>query len=337
METKQKSKTLPEVPILTTIFCFAVMMIHFLAPYCAEPQEASLVRSAIILLSRALIFVVPAFLWMSGLKLGTTYQDSLSVKEFYQKRMRKILLPYLLCFWVYALYYVWKGYYAIAFPKVVTDMILGDLVAHFYYVILAFQYYLLFPILAWLVKRYPKATIAISLVLGILLQCHQFFPYQDRFFGLYLFYFVFGIWMAGHWQTLKTQLLKNWYYVAIVWLGITACYEWLCYRQILCLQNVSILPLITMVYTMITILLVWLVGLQLSSSQKKMAWVVDLISHNSFGIYLYHVLLLQLIRWELLSEWPGLTVQQEFVITGILFFGGVFALCLIKKLLEKEK
>ena len=62
----------------------------------------------------------------------------------------------------------------------------------------------------------------------------------------------------------------------------------------------------------------------------------DMISKNSYDIYLYHILLLQLLQWEIFSLTTKLTIKYEFLITCIVIYGVIIGLCYLKRIYDKK-
>lgn len=56
----------------------------------------------------------------------------------------------------------------------------------------------------------------------------------------------------------------------------------------------------------------------------------DLISKNSYYIYLYHILLLQILQWEILSRIVNLTIKYEFLITSVTIYAVIIVFCFAK-------
>lgn len=133
---------------------------------------------------QVLRFSVPLFTALSGLALAKKYAAGLKLKEFYSRRLLK-LLP---------LYALWSAVYWLVtrqpFP----------FAYHLYFVPMIFQAYLIFPFILPIIKKLPWVALIISGVLQVLYFQHHNTPTNDQYqylwFAAWQFYFVLGIFLA---------------------------------------------------------------------------------------------------------------------------------------------
>lgn len=92
-------------------------------------------------------FAVPAFVLVSGLVLVRKYIKGLNTHQFYQKRFRELLIPYLLWSLIYQLYYTsGTGHPQINLLAWIYQSLTGTAAYHLWYVVLIIQFYLAFPL-----------------------------------------------------------------------------------------------------------------------------------------------------------------------------------------------
>lgn len=209
MEKKQK---LEELFLMTSFLCCFVVLIHTSSEGVTNLEIGTWVHKEFFMFNKALSFVVPAFVFLSGLKLTYSYKgkDFLFL-QFIKKRFTKILIPY--TFWYIAYY---RFLTPIGFMETKTiqqhifSFIMGDLVSPFYFVTIIFQFYLLFGLILYLVRKYQPIYVLLTctIVQYLYFRCVNI-PYDDRFFMSYLIYFILGCVMAENIETAKSIIKKQ--------------------------------------------------------------------------------------------------------------------------------
>ena len=145
---------------------------------------------------------VPMFIFASGLSLFYVYKDrEFKYFQFLQKRFMKILVPYLFFCSAYYAYFLYSGTYGFSFKFFIEKVISGNLIYHLYFVVIIIQFYLLFGVIHWIVKKYSGTAIlpitAIIVILSIwLLQI----SWADRFSLNYALYFVLGCYFGKNYD-----------------------------------------------------------------------------------------------------------------------------------------
>ena len=157
---KQKYK---EITLASALLCLAVIMIHITASPVGALEWGSLPHILVFAVNRGLSFAVPGFIFLSGFKLYAKYgQKKMSLGEFTRSRFLKIVVPYLVSIVVYFVCMYTVGW--ASFEKFHEYVFLGTLEAHFYYIIIAVQLYILFPILKYIFDKCPLLLILPALV-----------------------------------------------------------------------------------------------------------------------------------------------------------------------------
>ena len=138
-----KKQRINELDFLRTVAFFAVVLQHVLGAYIrrdVQPWE----KAALSALFFATKFAVPAFVFVSGMVLFYTHYEKLNYRKFIFKRIKDIIIPYIifsvLCYFYYT-------------PSVnrniwglIKSVALGEAAYHLWYVVMIFQFYLLLPV-----------------------------------------------------------------------------------------------------------------------------------------------------------------------------------------------
>ena len=206
MEKKQK---LTELFLLTSLLCCFVVLIHTSSEGVTKLNIGTWQQKVFFMFNKALSFVVPAFVFLSGLKLTYSYkQKSFDFIYFMKKRFLKILIPY--TFW-YVVYYRFLTSLEFMTEKNVQQhiFIMGDLISPFYFVTIIFQFYLLFGIFLYFVRKYKLVYVfIISVIIQYIYLKYIYIPYDDRFFMTYFVYFILGCIMAENLEIFKNKIQK---------------------------------------------------------------------------------------------------------------------------------
>ena len=241
-------------------------------------------------------------------------------------RIKKIVIPYIISFFVYFLYFLNKDW--IDLKYIAEYFLLGTLVAHFYYIIIALQSYLIFPIIQRMFIKYDKLLLIFSLICTIIFQAFISFKYSDRFIGAYIFYFVFGMFLAKYMKkTNLNKILKQY----IIPFGIIAfLHIYFSYMSNIGKLQYSGSALINIVYVTLAIMIIFAICTLITKKSRKLNGLVEVIDENSYYIYLYHILIMHLLQNEILSYF-NLSIRYRFMISVIFVYLIIIISCIIKR------
>ncbi|HZW82721.1 MAG TPA: acyltransferase, partial [Candidatus Deferrimicrobium sp.] len=227
-----KSNRIHEVDFLRAIAFFAVVLQHVIGAYGSRPGiklDESVFLGLVFVLSK---FAVPMFVFLSGMSLFYTYSQGLKIGEFFRKRVKSILLPYI----AWTLFYSYFARFGLPhsgdfslvasrfaehgfMAEVLRNLTFGVSYYHMWFVVMIFQFYLLFPLLLrlsrWIMgfsspKLNSRVLFGINLVWIVLLavktyvlplislpvQNNEVFQFlmawSDREFIFYFGYFTLG-------------------------------------------------------------------------------------------------------------------------------------------------
>lgn len=290
-------------------------------------------------------FAVPCFIFISSVLLSySLHGNELQVKKFYMKKIKHIVIPYILWTLFYLLFKVVTHQMAISDFFIWQNWILwifaGKAYTHLYYMSIILQLYLFTPLLLALVKGmqgfFRKYDFIGIIVVSVTLQIgiyflnryfiYQYFKYQATMMIWYIYIILFGIWIGYNYDHFIRGLKKH---SSIVWMlyGINAViYVW--YK--VCLVNKT--PINTAWYQcnwfayaiFTTLLLLWIcVQVKDKNMHNPLTRVIEVVGDYSFGIYLMHPVITYILR-------KFIHITQPFVLLIILTvcYMGIMLICI---------
>ncbi len=157
-------------------------------------------------------FAVPGFIFLSGLKSFLHHGDTIDYLQFYKRRFITVMVPYLLWFCVYCIYFYIHNDIVMDVGALAKSFFLGTLVSPFYFVVVIAEFYMLMPLWRWWLKRSrPFTALFMAFVLMMVskslpqLLSAAFpawhFPPQNVLFSSFLVFWVGGC-LAGKYYEL---------------------------------------------------------------------------------------------------------------------------------------
>ena len=197
----------PELSHMNIFCAFLVIFIHCASVIIGETTSLDTAFNAVFIPWRFSTFVVPAFIFLSGVKLFLT-DKKIDYVKFYKGRITRVILPYLLWVFIFYIFFVDHHYFEFSWDGLFHAWWRGDLVGHFYFVIIIVQFYILMPLWVYALRRVTPAvgiafSVLISVVLGynlsnilyIILPNHVF-QFSDVIFTKYLLDWVCGCYVG---------------------------------------------------------------------------------------------------------------------------------------------
>lgn len=271
-------------------------------------------------------FGTPVFLFLSSFVLFLNYfprpVSKQTITSFYRKRMIHIIIPYLVFSTIY--------YAAVAVTREPSEqpaswlidfadkLASGTAYAHLYFVFISAQFYLLFPLLLWTLKKWPK-LISWCIPIGFGAQwgfyaAGQWFPISSsaNWAFTYFSFYMLGVYLGIRFDALRAKLasfrqLHAFRYRTLtvllwcVWLaaGIGHSYIWYAKRTLA--ESLPPLLVYSMFWNGYAILsaLVFMQTAFYAHAKQNQPYPVRLLKKLgalSFGVYLLHPLLLAVYR-----------------------------------------
>ncbi len=349
METEpneEKKSHIYEVDFLRALTVFSVVAIHSIASTSYLYSSSFLATRYTALFIHLLHYNREIFVFVTALVLTYVYhQRSFSTKKFWGKRLLFIFVPYVL----WSFIYVKLNNPTLPLGSYLSlsayDVLTGNASYQLYYILLALQYYAIFPFFLRFIKKigkHPLTVLCISFIIQVsmiyidftyfqkgtftnLPFINQFFlPYQDRLFITYQFFFVFGAIVALYINT-SYQLIRK-YGPFLIWpiIVVLSCYALYFFHQLNIKEPMSyaltvLQPSVIIYSTCIIPFFAWISTVW--AKKKKMFGCIKAISDASFGIFFVHVLILNYVIQKLVPILqPTVPIVEIMITTVILTF-----------------
>jgi len=271
---------------------------------------------------------VPIFLFISALTLFYVYTKKFDFKSYYFKRIKYVFIPYI----------IWSAINMVKlgnqdrFKNFIIQLIAGNGAYHLWYMGMVLRVFLIFPIILWIANKIHLMNIKIRTSIFIILVC-LFYPIS-KFQGIisnrignfifviptdlqlriinisilfsYLF-FVLGIYFALNFEYIKSKIIQ---YRIAIFVSYTFSFVYIYLNEI---QNIKAVTLISILYTVLSILVFYLVSLSLAK-KNKIYTLMKFIGDYSFGAYMAHVVVVNYTSNKLILELN----TRNYLIIGIL-------------------
>lgn len=294
-----------ELNYFNAISCLAVILIHVLSYSVVALQKQSWQFAAVFFPWQIAAYVVPAFLFCGAVKLSFQINENKlpSWPVYMKRRIQKVYLPYVLATVVYFLVFGIFGKLGLSLKQLLHYLLVGDVSAPLYYIIVVMQFYLLLPLWKWLVQKIP-ASIALPAAAMIYMLMPQeasavtqigvAFRYTDRVFPTYLVFWVLGLYVGKHYESVS-DALNGHRKAAGCSMLLVLLFAFVSYRLNLEAKSplgTGGMKMFSDVLTIIGLLSLCLWILQ--SKHERVKKLLAAIHTVSFPVYLYHCLFLEL-------------------------------------------
>ncbi|NIK76462.1 peptidoglycan/LPS O-acetylase OafA/YrhL [Paenibacillus castaneae] len=346
-QTAKRKTYLNELEMLRAFGIIAVIMIHATSAAVVSYEQSNLFLffAALNILSK---FAVPIFIMISGLTLFYNYYDKPidinTIKVFYMKRLTKLMLPFLifsLIYYAIVIYYR-HGFYDIGqflsyflTWEFVNKLIIGKTYTHLYFIFIIIQFYLLFPLMWYVLRKWASAVkwmFAVGLViqwLYVLNAKEMGIKYVMSGFPAYSLYFCIGAYIGINYTSLlkyREQKLQGYAGILIngsmfiIWLvsGTISVNLFIQEAQGNMLDtNLWLIECIKEIYITASCLLLMQLSLWIKASHYE--FLKRMLIHlgiASFGIYLLHPLFLKYYR--MMGVEAGSSIYAAWMVGGFL-------------------
>ena len=298
-------KRLYELSMMNILFCLMVIFIHVTSEPVGALDKSSWQYLTVMIPWSRVAFVVQGFIFLSGFKFSLKSPDNFNYAKFYLKRLRDIVLPYVLWVTVYYIYFVNHDYFAFSAVELTKYILIGDLVSHFYFIIIIVQFYLLAPLWHFIFKKLNvKYIIGVSLIISIAMGMYlpeilsklnvcEGFAYNDRVFTTYVIYWVMGCAAGRNIEKFKKFLSDN-KIVLISSFALFFVFDFVIqYKNILMSLSTSV----HLMYCVFAILFVYYIFSRSNTAQRssERRFIKD-FDRSTFLIYLCHCLFIFIVN-----------------------------------------
>lgn len=333
-EVRQKKERIEEVTLLRAFAFLAVTLQHCIAEYIYRPDIMPADSIMLAMLFHFTRFGTPAFVFLSGLILFYNYSGKLNYRSFIRKRFGDIFVPFLcwtIIYWIAVEGVIGsKLMQPSAWPNIFLQLVKPTNGYHLWFIIMIFQFYLLFPLFSKVVASFRKrlhchpqgtpfhrvawASVAIGLMYGALLWLSYYkmpdwaasagsfwsglITYRSYYFVMYVFYFLIGSVCAFGLARFRTFVADAMGWTMLVFIG---AYIWLGYDVLrfsterMNLQVSSYLKPSTFLIIVSQLLLLYGFALLLQRRKGALYRILLYIGRHSFGGFLAHAFVLMLV------------------------------------------
>ena len=267
----------------------------------------------------------PTFIFLSSFVLFYNYfnrpLDKKLVSNFYKKRFVYILLPYFLFSILYFvilhnMYYQGRPLNE-SISTFIEKLLTGKAYTHLYFVFINMQFYLIFPLVLWLMKKYPS-VVKWSVPIGLLIQWAFILsnkygfqvPNKGSWAFSYFSYFMLGVFMGVYFPKIKQWFIvsrvnatkgrvASWILLWLVWItaGLGHVYIYYLLRLKIATYNTLWYEFFWNVHTFACALVIIQIAYWLyHKGPALLAKPLSRLGALSFGVYLIHPLFLLIYR-----------------------------------------
>lgn len=294
-----------EISVLNVLLCLLVIFIHVSSIPVTTLEKSSWQFAVVFFPWRLSGFVVPGFIFLSGLKLFLKTTE-ISYKRFYVSKIQKIIIPYIIWNIIYYGYFILRGYIEFSAQDFFKYVLNGNLVSPFYFVVVIVQFYALAPLWRKMVlKANPLLVLIISVLVTPLLG--QYLPviinrinprwhflYTDRTLTTYLFYWVAGCYSGVYFDRIKEMVKQYRFSITVIFLLAMIAEAVLSYITFTGLHAIKWLEYIHYLYCISTILFLFMAATVIYEHRTIKRKLFKDINAASYEIYLCHCLFIYL-------------------------------------------
>ncbi|MFA6768934.1 MAG: acyltransferase [Parabacteroides sp.] len=311
-ETKTHSKYYPEINYLRGFAILAVISIHVSGVF--TKMQMSSMTMIYMFIDAISQFAVPAFIFISGFVLYNKYNSDFDLKQFYLKRYKTIIPPYLIfsTFYILVKIPVAKMIHRTIDTNILHMYLTGSSLFHMWFFTLIIQLYILYPLILKIYNYSNRWSLILAFIASVVLSKYEV--------AGYMFYFVLGMYLNNHYNNPIST--KHIFVIPALIAGtaIQVMYYMDTYfsNQLLINFPEQLINIVSILYFTVGFLVLLEIAKTLSRSEKLQS--IDYLGSNSFSIYLIHALFIYI--FTLLFPKIG------FEFNNILFYPVVFILTL---------
>lgn len=327
---KIKRKEIKELYYIRAIAAMGILIIHGSAGFVTRSVAGSNAMFLGIFVNQFFRFGSPIFMMVSGLVIFYNYRsiEEFDIKRFYKKKIKFILVPYILWSIIYFTYTSYTNSIPLTGARIMElgrGILFGETFSHLYFIFLIFQFYIILPLLIkYLAKPMEEKPFRVFSFFFVFQATILIYGYYFknlaatglvRFFNKYYwktvfgwsFYFIAGGILGMHYDSIVNFIEKHIKPIFLVYIITSIGYLGHVYYSIWIQGGRdgygkfgSIRPH-TMVYALFTMaILIWITRRLVG----KCNWLKNFGSY-SFGIYFAHPLILVELNKKLMGWFPN--------------------------------
>ena len=329
-----------EISCLNVAFCIMVILLHLLSNPVTGLVPGSWQHALAYVPWKLFSVAVYGFIFLSGVKLFLPSARPFRLADFYRRRAKTILLPYLIAVTVYALVFAAVYRYRYDLATLLRYYLLGRAASHFYFVVIIIQFYALMPLWRLLLRRVDPVTgIVVMLFFQLLFRellrvvlslaaPDYTMIYQDRVFTSYIAVWTCGCYAGSRYEEFLGLLRRNRWLLLVCGLLTALVNTWLSYQAEVKALWTTALSVLGLAYVLFaTLALYVLADVWVRRGHGAGKWL-DRIDRVTYPVYLYHMLVL-LMAGSLMTRLGIQAVSVSFLLRAVITFGVTIPGCLL--------
>ena len=319
---------LAEFDRMRGIAILAVIIIHVTADATISYSSGSPKFIIYNIINSLVQFAVPLFLFISSIVLSYKFsQERIYLKQFYVKRIKSAVIPYILwsVFYIFSVK-IFYGYgNLLSWRNWIKWLITGTAFYHLYFLLIIVQLYLAIPLLFFIFRRVSFSVMLFTVIVAQSLFyyankifIYPYYPYPACLLGSYIPVCFVGTWIGARYQ----QVLNLWMSHKSIINFLSALFV-----VIFLFVNIAVRmakPIDWRVYYGIYHIFALMVSISvwLAMTQKSFTFL-DELGNQSFAIYLIHPLFLAIgnLAWKKLGFFTQeLHIGLNFIIICFLSY-----------------
>ncbi|MBQ2752919.1 MAG: acyltransferase [Firmicutes bacterium] len=340
-----KRKT--EISFINVLLCLLVIFIHVSSEPVTVLDKTGWEYMMVVIPWKLSSFVVQGFIFLSGLKLFVSGTDNINYSKYYISKIKNIILPYVIWVFVYYVYFMRKGYFGFSISQLAENILLGNLVSHFYFIVVIVQFYILAPLWIKLIRKTSQyITIIAALMVTVIFGKYfahtlsvmgngYVFRYNDRIFTTYLFYWIAGCFAGYYYEDFKKLVMENKVYITVMFAITAVVNAAFSYINLSGIRQIYFLEDMHTFYCAMAILFVFVLGMAYKEKAVKTKPALRLIDGATFGIYLCHILIINIIN-ELMPSFGIDSISGRYLVRIAVVYTLSIGVCLLYRIIKER-
>lgn len=291
------------IDYINCIACICVVAMHCNGSFWSfHPSES---WALTVFIETLCYWAVPAFFMLTGINL-IDYKDRYDTKQYYIARIKRVVIPYLIWTAICILYFNRNNISALNIRDVVNIYINGSMPAYWFFIPL-FAIYFSIPVIGF-VKSDSRKNVLLYMTIIAFITC-SIFPLICECFSLnynndiafpiccgYLIYPILGYLVVNYYEFSRRQRIYMYIYGLISLLIRMGTLIFVSLKQgsMFSLFNGYLRPT-TIVYSL-SILIFFKYEIARCKYFYKFGNVISKLSKLSFGVYLIHMLVIDIVH-----------------------------------------
>ena len=336
-------KRMAELSLMNVILCLTVIFIHVTGWGINNADRASWQFALLLIPWRLCALAVPGFIFLSAVKLSLSCdREGFSYTKYILARIRRVWIPYAAAVLIYWLIFVAVGWMTPSAVELVKLLFDGNMSYHFYFVVIIMQFYLLAPLWRLMSKKLRDpvfAVIAVAVSLPVSLLFGQYlidvihifykgglFPYSDRVFTTYIFWWVLGLALGANYEKVKQAVSNHTLSLSLLFAFAAVHNLFLTYLNMTGRESVYWLEMANTLCVFSGIAFLFCISVKLSGCRFVQSKLFSELDGSAYMIYLWHPMALNVA--DMLLSGTALSIFAKLSVRGLFGFIITPAVCI---------